>query len=60
MVTVSQQGRVLYSTTVTPGAFSIQDLNSSVQGTLDVTVREEDGTEQQFTVTTVAVPFLSR
>ncbi|MCR8932034.1 fimbria/pilus outer membrane usher protein [Pseudomonas sp. A4] len=59
-VTVSQQGRVLYSTTVTPGAFSLQDLNSSVQGTLDVTVREEDGTEQTFTVATAAVPFLSR
>ncbi|WP_427312202.1 fimbria/pilus outer membrane usher protein, partial [Bacillus paramycoides] len=59
-VTVSQQGRVLYSTTVTPGAFSLQDLNSSAQGTLDVTVREEDGTEQTFTVTTAAVPFLSR
>ena len=59
-VTVAQQGRVLYSTTVTPGAFSIQDLNSSVQGTLDVTVHEEDGTEQTFTVTTAAVPFLSR
>lgn len=59
-VTVSQQGRVLYSTTVTPGAFSIQDLNSSVQGTLDVTVREEDGTQQTFTVATAAVPFLSR
>ncbi|EJM27400.1 fimbria/pilus outer membrane usher protein [Pseudomonas sp. GM25] len=59
-VTVAQQGRVLYSTTVTPGAFSLQDLNSSVQGTLDVTVREEDGSEQTFTVTTAAVPFLSR
>lgn len=59
-VTVSQQGRVLYSTTVTPGAFSIQDLNSGVQGELDVIVREEDGTEQKFTVTTAAVPFLSR
>ena len=59
-VTVSQQGRVLYSTTVTPGAFSLQDLNSSAQGTLDVTVREEDGSEQTFTVTTAAVPFLSR
>src|SRR3990167_3501206 len=59
-VTVSQQDRVLYSTTVTPGAFSIQDLNSSVQGTLDVTVREEDGSEQTFTVSTAAVPFLSR
>jgi len=59
-VTVAQQGRVLYSTKVSPGAFSIQDLNSSVQGTLDVTVREEDGSEQKFTVATAAVPFLSR
>jgi outer membrane usher protein FimD/PapC len=59
-VTVAQQGRVLYSTKVNPGAFSIQDLNSSVQGTLDVTVQEEDGSEQKFTVATAAVPFLSR
>ncbi|MFJ2988911.1 fimbria/pilus outer membrane usher protein [Collimonas sp. NPDC087041] len=59
-VTVSQQGRVLYSTKVSPGAFSIQDLNSAVQGTLDVTVLEEDGTEQKFTIATAAVPFLSR
>jgi outer membrane usher protein len=59
-VTVSQQGRVLYSTTVTPGAFTIQDLGSSAQGTLDVTVREEDGTEQTFSVSTAAVPFLAR
>lgn len=59
-VTVSQQGRLLYSTTVTPGEFNIQDLNSSAQGTLDVTVREEDGTEQTFTVSTAVVPFLSR
>ncbi|AMP09593.1 type VII secretion system (T7SS), usher family protein [Collimonas arenae] len=59
-VTVAQQGRVLYSTKVTPGAFSIQNLNSSVQGTLDVTVQEEDGSEQKFTVATAAVPFLSR
>lgn len=59
-VTVSQDGRVLYSTTVTPGEFSIQDLDSSVQGVLDVTVKEEDGSEQTFTVATAAVPFLAR
>ncbi|WP_342633104.1 fimbria/pilus outer membrane usher protein [Pseudomonas sp. TTU2014-080ASC] len=59
-VTVSQEGRVLYSTTVTPGQFSIQDLDSSVQGLLDVTVKEEDGTEQNFTVATATVPFLAR
>ncbi|WXL24213.1 fimbria/pilus outer membrane usher protein [Ectopseudomonas mendocina] len=59
-VTVSQDDRVLYSTTVTPGEFSIQDLDSSVQGVLDVTVKEEDGTEQTFTVATATVPFLAR
>lgn len=59
-VTVSQQGRVLYATRVPPGAFSLQDFSANVQGTLDVTVQEEDGTEQRFTVTTAAVPFLAR
>ncbi|ANJ75577.1 fimbrial biogenesis outer membrane usher protein [Ralstonia insidiosa] len=59
-VTVSQQGRVLYATRVPPGAFALQDFSANVQGTLDVTVQEEDGTEQRFTVTTAAVPFLAR
>ncbi|WP_199029210.1 fimbria/pilus outer membrane usher protein [Ralstonia sp. ASV6] len=60
MVTVSQQGRVLYATRVPPGAFALQDFSANVQGTLDVTVQEEDGSEQHFTVTTSAVPFLAR
>ncbi|MQR02498.1 fimbria/pilus outer membrane usher protein [Glaciimonas sp. GS1] len=59
-VNITQQGRLLYSTKVSPGAFTIQDLNSTVQGTLDVAVVEEDGTEQKFTVSTAAVPFLAR
>ncbi|MDN7607443.1 fimbria/pilus outer membrane usher protein [Burkholderia multivorans] len=59
-VTVSQQGRVLYVTRVSPGPFALQNINTSVQGTLDVAVEEEDGSVQRFQVTTAAVPFLAR
>nr|WP_249170418.1 fimbria/pilus outer membrane usher protein [Burkholderia multivorans] len=59
-VTVSQQGRVLYVTRVSPGAFALQNINTSVQGTLDVAVEEEDGSVQRFQMTTAAVPFLAR
>ncbi|WP_233856745.1 fimbria/pilus outer membrane usher protein [Paraburkholderia sp. HD33-4] len=59
-VTVSQQGRVLYATKVAAGAFALQDINANVQGTLDVTVQEEDGSVQHFTVTAASVPFLAR
>jgi outer membrane usher protein PapC len=59
-VTVSQQGRVLYATRVSAGAFALQDISANVQGTLDVTVQEEDGSVQKFTVTAASVPFLAR
>ncbi len=59
-VKVMQQGRVLYMTKVSPGAFALQNINTSVQGTLDVIVEEEDGTTQRFQVTTASVPFLAR
>ncbi|PRF25666.1 fimbria/pilus outer membrane usher protein [Burkholderia multivorans] len=59
-VTVSQQGRVVYVTRVSPGAFALQNIDTSVQGTLDVAVEEEDGSVQRFQVTTAAVPFLAR
>ncbi|NIG46415.1 fimbria/pilus outer membrane usher protein [Enterobacter sp. Acro-832] len=59
-VTVSQQGRVLYETTVAAGPFRIQDLNSAVNGELDVKVEEQDGSVQTFQVTTATVPYLTR
>ncbi|WP_337048388.1 fimbria/pilus outer membrane usher protein, partial [Serratia liquefaciens] len=37
-VTVSQQGRVLYETTVATGPFRIQDINDAVSGELNVRV----------------------
>ncbi|CAO95449.1 outer membrane usher protein [Erwinia tasmaniensis] len=59
-VTVSQQGRVLYETTVSSGPFRIQDLNSATTGTLDVKIQEQDGTSRTFQVSTANVPYLTR
>ncbi|WP_370605582.1 fimbria/pilus outer membrane usher protein [Citrobacter braakii] len=48
-VTISQNGNVIYQTTVAPGQFEIRDLNSSaLSGDLYVTVRESDGTTHSF------------
>lgn len=59
-VTVSQQGRVLYETQVAPGPFRIQDLSDAIIGKLDVTVKEEDGSAQEFQVDTANLPYLTR
>lgn len=59
-VTVSLDSRVIYQTKVPPGPFVIQDLNQSVQGTLDVKVTEEDGRVNSFQVSAASVPFLTR
>lgn len=59
-VTVSQQGRVLYETTVPSGPFRIQDLSSAVNGKLDVKVEEQDGSVQTFQVDTATIPYLTR
>lgn len=59
-VTVSQQGRLLYQTTVPSGPFRIQDLNNSVSGLLDVRVEEQDGSVQTFQVNTATIPYLTR
>lgn len=54
-VTVRQNNLILYETTVTPGAFLINDLYpAGYGGNLEVTVRESDGSEQTF-----SVPFAS-
>jgi outer membrane usher protein FimD/PapC len=59
-VTVSQSGRVIYETTVPAGPFNIQDLRSSVRGTLDVRVEERDGSISMFQVNTANIPYLTR
>lgn len=59
-VTISQQGRVLYETTVASGPFRIQDLNSAVSGTLDVKVEEQDGSVRTWQVDSASIPYLTR
>lgn len=59
-VTVSQQGRVLYETTVPAGPFRIQDLSEAVSGKLDVRIQEQDGTVQTFQIDTASIPYLTR
>ncbi|WP_413507110.1 fimbria/pilus outer membrane usher protein [Serratia proteamaculans] len=59
-VIVSQQGRVLYQTQVAAGPFNIQDLNSSVSGTLDVEIQEQNGQVKKYQVSTASLPYLTR
>lgn len=59
-VTVSQNGRIIYETTVPAGPFNLQDLRSSVRGTLDVRVEEQDGSVSTFQVNTANIPYLTR
>lgn len=59
-VVISQQGRVLYETTVAAGPFRIQDINDAVSGELNVRVEEQDGSVQEFTMNTASIPYLTR
>ncbi len=60
-LTVSQQGQVIYETTVPPGEFLINDLYpTGYGGDLDVTVNEADGSKTTFRVPYAAVAQLLR
>ncbi|EHY0218368.1 fimbria/pilus outer membrane usher protein [Salmonella enterica] len=59
-VVISQQGRILYDSIVPAGPFTIQDLDSSVRGRLDVEVIEQSGQKKNFQVDTAYVPYLTR
>ncbi|EKS6740494.1 outer membrane usher protein [Enterobacter ludwigii] len=59
-VVISQQGRVLYETTVAAGPFRIQDINDAVSGELNVRVEEQDGSVQEFALNTASIPYLTR
>lgn len=59
-VVIMQQGRVLYDATVPAGPFSIQDLDSSVRGRLNVEITEQNGKKKRFDVDTAYVPYLTR
>lgn len=59
-VVVSQQGRVLYDSMVPAGPFTIQDLDRSVRGRLDVEIIEQNGQIKTFQLDTAYVPYLTR
>jgi len=59
-VTISQQGRVIYESTVAAGPFHIQDLNAATSGKLDVQIQEQDGSVQKFSMNTSDIPYLTR
>ncbi|EGT4253646.1 fimbrial biogenesis outer membrane usher protein [Citrobacter amalonaticus] len=60
-VSIKQNGYEIYHSTVPPGPFSISDLYAAGNGgDLQVTVKEADGSSQNFTVPYSSVPVLQR
>ncbi|HCL5252126.1 TPA: fimbrial biogenesis outer membrane usher protein [Salmonella enterica] len=60
-VIIRQNNYVIYQSAVPQGAFEITDLNTtSGGGDLDVTVKEEDGSEQHFTQPFASLAILKR
>lgn len=60
-VIIKQNGYVIYQSAVPQGAFEITDLNTtSAGGDLDVTIKEEDGSEQRFTQPYASLAILKR
>lgn len=61
MVTIKQNGYVIYQSNVAPGAFEITDLYASTNsGDLEVSVKEADGTEHLFTQPFSSVALMQR
>ncbi|HDC2125378.1 TPA: fimbrial biogenesis outer membrane usher protein [Salmonella enterica] len=60
-VIIKQNGYVIYQSAVPQGAFALTDLNTtSSGGDLDVTIKEEDGSEQHFTQPFTSLAILKR
>ncbi|SPL71302.1 outer membrane usher protein FimD [Acinetobacter stercoris] len=60
-VVIKQNGYVIHQINVAPGPFLIQDLNpTSISGDLLVTIEENDGSVQSFTVPYSSLPIFQR
>lgn len=60
-VTIRQNGYTIYQSYVAPGAFEITDMfPTGGSGDLNVTIREADGSQQQFIVPFASLPVLQR
>ncbi|RMA07047.1 fimbrial biogenesis outer membrane usher protein [Providencia stuartii] len=61
MVTIRQNGYIVYQTYVSPGPFVIKDIYATGNaGDLDVTIKEENGTEKTSTVAFSSLPVMLR
>lgn len=60
VVTVRQYGNIIKQEQVPPGPFAIANLPSYLNGTVDVTVEESDGSINEFQVDIAHVPYLTR
>ncbi|EOX7394072.1 fimbria/pilus outer membrane usher protein [Enterobacter quasiroggenkampii] len=60
-VIIKQNGYVIYQSAVPQGPFALKDLNTTNSGgDLDVTIKEEDGSEQHFTQPYASLAILKR
>ncbi len=59
IVIVRSQECIISEAAVPPEPFRIQTLDSGIRGVLDVTVREENGEESKFSISTVSLPQLN-
>ncbi|MBB4864072.1 outer membrane usher protein [Pseudomonas nitritireducens] len=60
-VEVRQNGYVIYSTTVSPGAFEIHDIYpSGSNGDMEITIIESDGRERKYTQAYSYLPVMTR
>lgn len=60
VVTVKQYGSIIKSVQVPPGPFVISNLPSYLNGVVDVSIEESDGSINQYQVSISQVPFLTR
>ncbi|WP_127959903.1 fimbria/pilus outer membrane usher protein [Serratia microhaemolytica] len=60
LITVTQNGRVIYQTNVSPGPFTITDITQASSGDLIATVAEEDGSKQIITQGYSTLPVMLR
>lgn len=58
VVTVRQNGAIIYQQNVAPGAFELRDISTVGSGDLLVEIKEADGTVRRFTQATSSIPLL--
>ncbi|MBO8125553.1 fimbria/pilus outer membrane usher protein, partial [Klebsiella pneumoniae] len=59
-VIIRRGERIIYQEQVSKGPFRIRDMNYIGDGTLSVTIKEQDGSEQHFTIETSRLSMLTR